>query len=124
MTKKIIAAGLSLLLIGSDFAICAAADKDVYGNTQKEQKNDTAAPQSPSTSSGAKEPLIEVSVDALEISESNSKVLGVLWGQQGPVTNGIPAFDANHLNFLETVPTPAVFDAGKFIRSGLFGQLQ
>jgi len=69
-------------------------------------------------------PLIEVSVDALEISESNSNVLGILWGQQGAVTNGIPAFDTNRLNFLETVPTPAIFDAGKLNRSGLFAQIQ
>ena len=61
---------------------------------------------------GVKEPMIEVSVDTLEISETNSKNFGVVWGQSGGTnqTTGQSILDANHLNFLET-SVPSVFDA-------------
>jgi len=82
-----------------------------------------AAPSTPPT--GVKEPMIEVSVDTLEISETNSKNIGVTWGQSGGnnQTTGQPILDANHLNFLETT-VAAIFDPGKFTRSPLFAQLQ
>jgi len=74
---------------------------------------------------GAKEPMIEVSVDTLEISETNNKSIGMTWGQSGGTnqSTGQSILDANHLNFLEST-VPSVFDAGKFTRSALFGQLQ
>ncbi len=80
-------------------------------------------PANAATTTGRKEPMIEVSVDTLEISETNSNVLGILWGQQGPSQNGITALDANHLNFLESPPA-TIFDAGKFNRTQIYAQLQ
>jgi type II secretory pathway component GspD/PulD (secretin) len=111
--KRIFATGLIIPILMQDYSVFGYAAAPTV----------QTAPAAPSTG-GAKEPLIEVSVDSLEITESNSNVLGVLWGQQGAATNGVPALDANHLNFLETTPTPAIFKAGTFNREGLFAQLQ
>jgi pilus assembly protein CpaC len=78
-----------------------------------------------SSASSAKEPMIEVSVDTLEISETNRKNVGVSWGQSGGSNQNTsqPILDANHLNVTEAA-IPAIFDAGKFTRSALFGQIQ
>jgi type II secretory pathway component GspD/PulD (secretin) len=117
MARKFIAACLSLVLFTGNFAVCEEP-KDIYNTSTP------GATSAASAGPSARAPLIEVSVDALEITETNSNVLGILWGQQGPVTNGIPAFDPNRLNFLETSPMPVIFDANKFNRGLLFGQLQ
>ena len=101
--KKCIAGALSLLLFCSSFS--AAADP---------------APL-PAPTVGDKAPVIEVSVDALEISESNSNVLGFLWGQIGQTVNGITSLDPNHVNFIES-SVPAIFDVGKFNRQQLMAQ--
>ncbi len=116
MTKKCIAATLSLLLFCGNFAVAAS---DVYGNAQKETQKEPAA--TPTPPSGEKVPLIEVSVDALEISESNANVLGFLWGQIGQTQNGVTALDPNHINFIESA-VPAIFDVGKFNRTQLMTQ--
>jgi pilus assembly protein CpaC len=79
--------------------------------------NPAAAPAS------GRAPLIEVSVDSLEISETNNNVLGVLWGQPGRTENGITILDQNRINFLESA-VPAVFDIGKFDRRQIAAQLQ
>jgi len=63
----------------------------------------TTAPKAP----GSKEPLIEVSVDSLEISESNTNKLGIIWG----TANG-----NNQLNFVEQT-IPSIFDFGTLKRS-------
>ncbi len=97
------------------------------GIARAEPKKADDAPATPTAaaSTGGREPLIEVSVDTLEISESNQNVLGVLWGQNGGTDKdtGRPILDANRLNFGETV-VPALFDAGKFTRSPIFAQIQ
>jgi type II secretory pathway component GspD/PulD (secretin) len=119
-TTRILAVGLILILTAQDYSVAAAP---------------SAAPASPAAPAatpagtppalGVKEPMIEVSVDTLEISESNNKNIGVIWGQSGGTnqSTGQSILDANHLNFLET-SVPSVFDAGKFTRSALFAQLQ
>jgi pilus assembly protein CpaC len=83
------------------------------------------APTTPGAPSATKEPMIEVSVDTLEIDETNTKAIGVTWGQSGGTnqTTGQPILDANHLNFIES-SVPAIFDPGKFTRSALFAQVQ
>jgi pilus assembly protein CpaC len=116
MGKKCIAATLSLLLFYSNFAVAAS---DVYGNIQKETQKDAPATPIPPTAERA--PLIEVSVDALEISESNSNALGFLWGQIGQTQSGVTALDPNHVNFIESA-VPAIFDVGKFNRTQLMTQ--
>ncbi len=67
--------------------------------------------------SATREPLIEVSVDTLEISENNSNVLGILWGDSSNPTG-------NQLNFFETLPVPALLDVGKLQRNQIAGRLQ
>jgi pilus assembly protein CpaC len=69
----------------------------------------TAAPIPPSPVSGLKEPMIEVSVDSLEISELNKNILGLLWGQIGEA-------DTNRLNFIERT-IPSIFKVGELTRS-------
>ena len=64
---------------------------------------------------GTKEPLIEVSVDTLEISESNSNVLGILWGD-------VNAPSSNRINFIER-SVPSIFNVGQFDRVRLQAQL-
>lgn len=118
MAKKWIAATLSLLVFCSNFAVAT----DVYGNPEKETNKPAAtAPLPAPTPTSEKAPLIEVSVDALEISESNSNILGFLWGQIGQTQNGITSLDPNHVNFIESA-VPAIFDVGKFNRQQLMVQ--
>jgi len=69
---------------------------------------------------GTKEPLIEVSVDSLEISESNSNTLGILWGQQSVQTPGV--IENGKINFFESA-VPSLFKVGELTRSALFNQL-
>jgi pilus assembly protein CpaC len=120
---RILAIGLILLLSAWDYPAVAANPAEAPAKPAQ------AAPATPgaatASASGGREPMIEVSVDALEISETNQKNFGVSWGQSGGAnqTTGQPIFDANHLNLNET-SVPAIFDAGKFTRSALFGQLQ
>ena len=112
-TIRILSIGLILMFTFQDFsAVAAPPEKDA---------TPPAAPAAP----GTKEPMIEVSVDTLEISESNNKALGVTWGQSGGTnqTTGQPILDANHLNFMES-SVPAIFDAGKFTRNALLAQVQ
>lgn len=75
-----------------------------------------AAGPTPSTATGAREPLIEVSVDSLEISESNTALVGLLWGD---------AFNpgAGQINFLEESPVPSLFKVGEIQRAPLAGIL-
>jgi len=83
------------------------------------------APPAAAHASGAREPMIEVSVDVLEISETNNKNIGINWGQSGGSnqSTGQPLFDANHLNIIET-SVPSIFSAGKMSRLPFMGQLQ
>jgi pilus assembly protein CpaC len=114
-TARIFAISLVLSLVMQDFS-AFAEDPD---------KPAAPPPATAPAAPGTKEPMIEVSVDTLEISETNSKNIGVTWGQSGGTNSstGQSILDANHLNFLES-SVPSVFDAGKFTRSALFAQLQ
>jgi len=115
---RILAIVLILMFSLQDFPLVAA---DAPADKQAPAGAAPAAAKAP----GTKEPMIEVSVDTLEISETNRKNVGVTWGQSGGTnqSTGQSILDANHLNFLES-SIPAIFDAGKFTRSALFGQLQ
>jgi len=78
--------------------------------------------------SSVREPMIEVSVDSLEISETNQNQIGILWGQfiqQGGQTgtSSQPVLQNNQLNFLEST-VPALFNIGKFDRSAIGATLQ
>lgn len=108
--RPLTGAVLTVALLFSDFPISSGA---------------APAPAATPPIPGTREPLIEVSVDTLEISESNTTNLGVSWGQQGgnDQTTGQPILDANHLNFIES-SVPAIFNVGNFARSALFAQLQ
>jgi hypothetical protein len=70
----------------------------------------------PAAPTGTKEPLIEVSVDSLEISETNTNVLGILWGD---VVNP----GGNSINFLERNAPSSIFSIGPFDRARIAGQL-
>jgi Flp pilus assembly secretin CpaC len=63
-----------------------------------------------------KEPLIEVSVDSLEISENNSNVLGILWGQATDPTG-------YSINFIERT-VPSLFNVGQMDRQKIAGRLE
>ncbi len=65
-----------------------------------------------------KQPMIQVSVDSLEISDQDSKNLGIIWGMPG--ANG--AITNNQLNFFETA-VPSLFKVGTLDRSTIAGQL-
>lgn len=69
---------------------------------------------------GAREPLIEVSVDSLEISEANVNTLGILWGTQA--TNGTSGLQNGQLNFIEQ-SVPSIFNIGTLNRSAISAQL-
>jgi|GEM_PF-1189232 pilus assembly protein CpaC len=69
-----------------------------------------------------KEPLIEVSVDSLEISENNSNTLGVLWGYNNTTGSGGSTFVNNQVNVFENA-VPALFKVGELSRSALAAQL-
>lgn len=75
----------------------------------------------PPTTSGTKDPLIEVSVDTLEISENNMNKLGILWGSNVASQTGSPA-TLNAINFVEQ-SIPAIFDIGKLSRDFIAGTL-
>jgi pilus assembly protein CpaC len=62
-----------------------------------------------------REPLIEVSVDSLEISENNSNIMGILWGDSTNPTG-------NQINFIESA-VPALFSIGKLNRNQIAGRL-
>src|SRR5262245_46460488 len=74
-----------------------------------------AAPMVPTPASATRDPLIEVSVDSLEISETNANVLGVLWGDATNPTG-------NEIHFLEHT-VPSLFRVGSFDRQQLAGKL-
>src|SRR4051812_46009097 len=84
---------LVLQVLFNAAALNAAPSKDVYGNTEKTEAPPPPPPAPPASPSTERLPLIEVSVDALEISESNSDILGFLWGQVGQVQNGVTLLD-------------------------------
>jgi pilus assembly protein CpaC len=65
--------------------------------------------------SAVREPLIEVSVDSLEITETNSSLLGILWGQASNPTGG-------SINFIERT-VPSLFSIGQLDRQQIAGQL-
>jgi len=85
-----------------------------------------AAPGTPDDS--VRTPMIEVSVDSLEISETNSKQIGINWGQIAKVDQqtGERTFNFNRLNFLETGEryVSGIFKIGDFNRAALAAQLQ
>ena len=78
-------------------------------------QNLLAAPEPPAPSLIARDPMIEVSVDSLEIGETNSSVLGLLWGDTANP-------GGNQINFLERT-IPSLFNVGQFDRRQLSGQL-
>lgn len=75
----------------------------------------------PVAANGPKEPLIEVSVDSLEISEVNSDALGFLWGDQGTGAQlGAPT--GSSLHFLER-SVPSILNIGQLDRQRISMQL-
>jgi Flp pilus assembly secretin CpaC len=122
ISHRIAASIMALVLLTPElsFGVPSAepAHTDVYGNA--------TAPPNPAADTGKageRGPLIEVSVDSLEISEANTNVLGILWGTPGLSQNGLTALDPNHINFLES-SVPAIFNAGTFNRTVIMAQLQ
>ena len=88
------------LLQSTPFAAEPEAPKDTPAETTAAatpHSNTTAAPV---TATGVREPLIEVSVDSLEISESNTNVLGILWGTE----NQGGARQINFYRTLDSIP--------------------
>src|SRR5687767_4260654 len=69
----------------------------------------------PPAAGGVREALIEVSVDSLEISENNTNVLGLLWGD-------VVSPGRNSINFAER-PITSLFSVAQFDRARLAGQL-
>jgi len=126
MLKKVVAASLSLLIFAGDLAFCATDPRDPYTNSSDPAPKNAPEPPAtaaPPSTSNERVPMVEVSVDALEISESNTDILGFLWGQIGQVQNGVTLLDANHVNFIESA-VPAIFDVGKLNRTQLMSQFQ
>jgi pilus assembly protein CpaC len=108
---RLVSLGLSLVFIGQlPLQAAPLADPDEKGPATP---TTTAAP----AASSVREPLIEVSVDSLEISEANVNALGILWGTSG--TNGL---QNGQLNFIEQ-SVPSIFDIGKLNRSAISAQL-
>lgn len=70
---------------------------------------------------GTKEPLIEVSVDSLEITETNQNTLGVLWGFNDS-SNGQTVFRPGQLNFAER-SVPSIFNVGALDRVQIAARL-
>lgn len=77
-----------------------------------------AAPPPPPAPVPTKQPMIQVSVDSLEISDQDSKNIGLIWGTPGD--NG--AITNNQLNFFET-SVPSLFKVGTIDRGVIAGQL-
>lgn len=75
-----------------------------------------------------KSPMIEVSVDSLEISETNAKQIGINWGQISKIDpdSGELSLNFNRLNFLESGSryVSGIFKIGDFNRAALAAQLQ
>jgi len=88
-------------------------------NTDKKPDAPAHTETSPSAGSDSKEPMIEVSVDSLEIDEGNTNTLGIIWGKSngsGGVTPGqVTAFENNSL--------PALFTVADITRSALYAQI-
>jgi Flp pilus assembly secretin CpaC len=94
---------LILLTDNAPLALAAKGDKPA---------NPLAGAAVPST----REPLIEVSVDTLEIGENNTNVMGILWGD-GSNPGGY------QINFFEQLPVPGLLKVGSFTRNQLAGKL-
>jgi Flp pilus assembly secretin CpaC len=103
--KQLCAVSLALTLSAQDVAFAAPAT----GATNNSGTNVAAA------MSGTRDPLIEVSVDSLEISENNANVLGILWGDSLNPTG-------NEINFLER-SIPSLFNVGSLDRRQIAGKL-
>ena len=76
---------------------------------------------------GSRAPMIQVSVDSLEISDSNTNNLGVLWGENGgPSSNGTQnPPNTGVLNFLETsAQAPTLLKAGTLSRQLIGAKLE
>ncbi len=99
-TFRTVSVMLVFLISLGDFPLPAA-------EPPKPPASATAPAEPTAKSPGTKEPLIEVSVDSLEISESNSSKLGFIWGS----TTG-----DNQLNFVERT-IPSIFNFGTLQRS-------
>jgi len=95
-TIRVVAIALALSLLAQDFPARAEDPKPV------------PAASAPTGDVGTKEPLIEVSVDSLEITENNNDALGFIWG------DGI---GENTLHFIEKGFTGGIFDFGKLERA-------
>ena len=77
---------------------------------------DAPAAKAAAAPAGTRDPLIEVSVDSLEISENNSNILGILWGDSSNPTG-------NQINFIEATPVPSLFKVGTLNRNAIAGRL-
>lgn len=119
MTHRILAITLSLLIIANNGPLIWAAPP-AEGTEAPDGAAPPPPPEAPPIPAGSnREPLIEVSVDSLEISESNTDSLGVLWGRRDAQGSVVPG----QLNILEQ-SVPSLLDPGKMVREQLFATLQ
>ncbi|HVO33734.1 MAG TPA: type II and III secretion system protein [Elusimicrobiota bacterium] len=114
-TRRLLVCGLCVALVAASSPAPAAPIPDDKAKSAADAvpSNAKGAPMPP----GAKEPMIEVSVDTLEISETNTNVLGILWGDK---TSG--SLQAGQLNFVEQT-VPALFNIGTLNRDAISGTL-
>jgi Flp pilus assembly secretin CpaC len=68
------------MLLAPDFSAIAAPAPKPAGEAAQEAPAAATVP-APTAPSGSKEPLIEVSVDSLEINETNTEKIGILWNE-------------------------------------------
>ena len=95
---------MRIFTVGIVFSLCFGNFPLIAADPARSAGTETPAPgvPAPAKAPGTKDPLIEVSVDSLEISESNSNKLGAIWGD----TAG-----DNQLNFIErSIPSIFAFD--------------
>jgi len=90
-----------------------------YAEPETPKPATSNAPAATAAASGAKEPLIEVSVDSLEISETNNNNLGILWGH----TDAAGGLQTGKLNFFEET-APALLKVGSFDRQTIAATLE
>jgi pilus assembly protein CpaC len=113
--KRVVGFAVSMVLVLNNLDLSFAAKPK---RVDPPKASAPAAPAAP-----AKQPLIEVSVDSLEISNTKSKQVGFLWGQQlAPAQTGQQGAIVNNLNFIEQ-NVPSILKVGTVTRTALANQL-
>jgi len=100
---------LSLLLVLQMPLQAAPGDPDA--------KNPPAAPAAGAM--GTREPMVEVSVDSLEIDEGNTNTLGIIWGK----SDGSGGVTPGQINGLENTAFPALLTISNNTRSAINEQI-